>query len=65
MLRPDAFLYRIIVNLPYREILANNIHSNKGMYFMDIDCGLDMKKEHFSEIYQEEGRQDISWQFHA
>ena len=36
-----------------REILANNIHSNKGMYFMDIDCGLDMKKEEFSEIYQE------------
>ena len=36
-----------------KEILANNIHSNKGMYFMDIDCGLDMKKEEFSEIYQE------------
>ena len=36
-----------------KEILANNMHSNKGMYFMDIDCGLDMKKEEFSEIYQE------------
>lgn len=36
-----------------REILANNIHSNKGMYFMDIDCGLDMTKDDFSEIYHE------------
>lgn len=36
-----------------REILANNIHSNRGMYFMDIDCGLDMKKEAFGQIYQE------------
>ena len=27
-----------------REILANNIHSNKGMYFMDLDCGLDLKR---------------------
>ena len=30
-----------------REILANNIHSNKGMYFMDLDCGLDLRKEDF------------------
>lgn len=36
-----------------KEILANNIHSNKGMYFMDIDCGLDMKKEDFTEVNQE------------
>ncbi len=36
-----------------KEILANNIHSNKGMYFMDIDCGLDRKKEDFAEVYQE------------
>lgn len=36
-----------------REILANNIHSNKGMYFMDIDCGLDLKKEDFSHVYTE------------
>lgn len=36
-----------------REILANNIHSNKGMYFMDIDCGLDLKKEDFTNIYEE------------
>lgn len=36
-----------------REIFANNIHSNKGMYFMDIDCGLDVSKESFQTIYHE------------
>lgn len=36
-----------------KEILANNIHSNKGMYFMDIDCGLDRKKEDFEQVYEE------------
>lgn len=36
-----------------REILANNIHSSKGMYFMDIDCGADCKKEDFKDIYHE------------
>lgn len=36
-----------------KEILANNIHSNKGMYFMDIDCGLDMDKSQFPKIYHE------------
>lgn len=36
-----------------REILANNIHSNKGMYFMDLDCGLDLTKEDFKNIYHE------------
>ena len=36
-----------------KEILANNIHSNKGMYFMDIDCGLDMQKKEFDQIYHE------------
>ena len=36
-----------------REILANNIHSNKGMYFMDIDCGLELAKENFSNVYHE------------
>lgn len=36
-----------------REILANNIHSNKGMYFMDLDFGLEMEKEDFSQLYQE------------
>lgn len=36
-----------------REILANNIHSNKGMYFMDLDCGLELAKEDFSNIYHE------------
>lgn len=36
-----------------REILANNIHSNKGMYFMDMDCGLDASREEFEDIYHE------------
>ena len=36
-----------------REIFANNIHSNKGMYFMDIDCGLDVPKELFENVYHE------------
>ena len=36
-----------------REILANNIHSNKGMYFMDIDCGLDVDKSCFHTVYHE------------
>lgn len=36
-----------------REILANNIHSNKGMYFMDLDCGIECEKESFSNIYHE------------
>ena len=36
-----------------REIFANNIHSNKGMYFMDIDCGLDVPKEAFENVYHE------------
>lgn len=36
-----------------REILANNIHSNKGMYFMDLDCGKELAKEDFPNIYHE------------
>lgn len=36
-----------------REILANNIHSNKGMYFMDLDCGLELQKEAFQKVYHE------------
>ena len=36
-----------------REILANNIHSNKGMYFMNLDCGLDLTKEDFKNVYHE------------
>lgn len=36
-----------------REILANNIHSNKGMYFMDIDCGISCAKEDFKSVYHE------------
>lgn len=36
-----------------KEILANNIHSNKGMYFMDLDCGIDKSKEYFDNVYHE------------
>lgn len=36
-----------------RDIFANNIHSDKGMYFMDIDCGLDVPKEAFENVYHE------------
>ena len=36
-----------------KEIFANNIHSNKGMYFMDIDCGVDLDKNAFSTVYHE------------
>lgn len=36
-----------------REIFANNIHSSKGMYFMDLDCGLAMEKDDFEIVYQE------------
>lgn len=36
-----------------REILANNIHSNKGMYFMDLDCGLELSTADFVNIYHE------------
>lgn len=36
-----------------REIFANNIHSNKGMYFMDLDCGVEAEKENFQRIYHE------------
>lgn len=36
-----------------RGILANNIHSNKGMYFMDLDCGLELQKEDFQKVYHE------------
>lgn len=46
-----------------REIFANNIHdesrhdevrhSNKGMYFMDLDCGVDVPKELFEHVYHE------------
>lgn len=36
-----------------KEILAVNIHSNKGMYFMDMDCGMDLQKESFAHVYHE------------
>lgn len=41
-----------------REIFANNTHDglchcNKGIYFMDIDCGRSVPKEAFENIYHE------------
>lgn len=36
-----------------REIFANNIHSNKGMYFMDLDCGPVVSRETFDTVYHE------------
>lgn len=41
-----------------QDIFANNIHSNKGMYFMDIDLGevLDQTDEKYNRIYEKEER---------
>lgn len=36
-----------------REIFAVNIHSKKGMYFMDLDCGLELDKSDFEKTYEE------------
>ncbi len=36
-----------------RETVANNIHSNCGMYFMDLDYGIPSVKEDYKEIYYE------------
>lgn len=35
------------------DTLANNIHSNCGLYFMDLDFGIDMQKEDFDEVKNE------------
>ena len=35
------------------ETLANNIHSNCGLYFMDLEFGIPSKKEDFKKIYHE------------
>lgn len=35
------------------ETLANNIHSQCGLYFMDLDLGKEAKEEDFTSIYQE------------
>jgi hypothetical protein len=35
------------------ETLANNIHSQCGLYFMDLDLGIPARKEDFKEIYNE------------
>lgn len=36
-----------------RELLANNMHSNKGMYFMEIDCGVDIARDSLEKVYYE------------
>ena len=35
------------------ETVANNIHSNCGMYFMDLDYGIPSTKEDYARIYNE------------
>lgn len=35
------------------ETLANNIHSQCGLYFMDLEFGVPTKKEDYARIYQE------------
>ena len=35
------------------ETVANNIHSNCGMYFMDLDYGIPSGKEDFQQVYYE------------
>ena len=43
--------------LPYsilgQETVANNIHSNCGMYFMDLDYGIPSFKENYKQVYYE------------
>ena len=43
--------------LPYsilgQETVANNIHSNCGMYFMDLDYGIPSVKEDYKQVYYE------------
>ncbi|MEG1847569.1 MAG: glycosyl transferase [Lachnospiraceae bacterium] len=36
-----------------RETVANNIHSQCGLYFMDLDFGISSTKEDYKRIYQE------------
>ena len=48
-----------------RDLLAVVAHSNKGMYFMDLDCGLQLTKEDFKNVYYEkEDRLHISNSIH-
>ncbi len=35
------------------ETVANNIHSDCGMYFMDLDYGVPSKKEDYNQVYNE------------
>ena len=36
-----------------QETVANNIHSNCGMYFMDLDYGIPSVKEDYAQVYYE------------
>lgn len=36
-----------------REILGNNIHSQKGLYFLELDLGVDSQKEDYKRQYWE------------
>lgn len=36
-----------------KETFANNMHSNCGLYFMDLDFGENVTKEDFKQVYQE------------
>ena len=44
-------------NLPFSilgsETVANNIHSNCGMYFMELDYGIPSSKEDYRQVYYE------------
>ena len=35
------------------EMVANNMHSSCGMYFMDLDYGVPSVKEDYKQVYYE------------
>ncbi|MCD8039701.1 MAG: alpha-1,2-fucosyltransferase [Lachnospiraceae bacterium] len=36
-----------------RELLADNIHNDKGIYFMDLDCGVELQRDELENVYHE------------
>lgn len=36
-----------------REIMANNMHNDRGLYFMDLDYGVPSQKEDYRNVYHE------------
>lgn len=36
-----------------REIMANNMHNDRGLYFMDLDYGVPSVKEDYKKVYHE------------